>query len=213
MAKTFLHGAVAAAAICAGSAALAATNLVTNGDFSSPTFAPGAWSLIASPFMGWSGANGVIEIGQSDVYGLPCDNATCQNLEVNDVGADVDTFTVKGLTIGEKYDFSYAYGGRAGNPQTLIVSDSTGYSNTISGQVGFWTSYSTVITASATFDTLIFDGLGGGAGGCPSCGNEITNVSFSVVPEASTWAMLGLGFAGIGLVGFAKRRGDRRFAL
>ncbi len=213
MAKTFLRGAVAAAAICAGSAAFAATNLVTNGDFSSPTFAPGTWSLETSPFMGWSGANGVIEIGQSDVYGLPCDNGPCQNLEVNDVCADVDTYAVTGLTIGDRYIFSYAYGGRVGNPQTLIVSDTTGYSNIISGQVGFWTTYSTVITATATFDTLIFDGLGGGPGGCPSCGNEITNVSFSTVPEASTWAMLGLGFAGLGLVGFAKRRRDHWFAL
>jgi PEP-CTERM motif-containing protein len=213
MAKSFLHAAVAAFVICAGSTALAATNLVTNGDFSSPTFAPGHWSLLTSPFMGWSGADGVIEIGQSDVYGLPCDNAVCQNLEVNDIGADVDTFTVTGLTIGKKYVFSYAYGGRAGNPQTLIVSDTTGYSNTISGQVGFWTTYSTDITATGTFDTLIFDGLGGGRGGCASCGNEITNVSFSAVPEPSTWAMLCLGFAGVGLFGFAKRRREPRYGL
>ena len=33
------------------------------------------------------------------------------------------------------------------------------------------------------------------------------------VPEPSTWAMLGLGFAGVGLLGFAKRRRDSRYAL
>jgi hypothetical protein len=33
------------------------------------------------------------------------------------------------------------------------------------------------------------------------------------VPEPSTWAMLCLGFAGIGVLGFAKRRRDSRFAL
>jgi hypothetical protein len=33
-----------------------------------------------------------------------------------------------------------------------------------------------------------------------------------MVPEASTWAMLGLGFAGIGFVGFQRRR-ETRYSL
>ena len=33
------------------------------------------------------------------------------------------------------------------------------------------------------------------------------------VPEASTWAMLGIGFAGIGLVGLSRRRKGSRFAF
>jgi hypothetical protein len=33
------------------------------------------------------------------------------------------------------------------------------------------------------------------------------------IPEASTWAMLGIGFAGIGLLGAAKRRKAPRYAL
>ena len=189
---------------------VAATNLITNGDFSSPGFNPGAWSYIASPYLGWSGANGVIEIGASDVYGLPCDNAACQNLEINDIGADIDTFTVTGLTPGAHYAFSYDYGGRAGYPQTLIVSDGTGYSNTITGQVGYWTTYSAVVTANGTSDTLSFQGLAEGLDGCDSCGNEITNVAFSTVPETATWVMLGLGFTGLG---FAGRRSRKSIAI
>ncbi len=164
------------------------------------------WAFETSPYLGWSGANGVIEIGNSDVYGLPCDNCACQNLEVNDTGPDVDTYTVTGLASGKQYVFSYAYGGRAGNPQTLIVSDGTGYSNTITGSLGSWTPNSAVITAAGTFDTLRFDGFWWRPGGCNSCGNEITNVSFSAVPEASTWAMLLAGFAGLGFFGFRARR-------
>lgn len=39
------------------------------------------------------------------------------------------------------------------------------------------------------------------------------SASFSqAVPEASTWAMLGIGFAGIGLVGLSKRRNGSRYA-
>jgi hypothetical protein len=33
------------------------------------------------------------------------------------------------------------------------------------------------------------------------------------VPESSTWAMLGIGFAGIGLVGMSKRRKISRYAV
>jgi hypothetical protein len=33
------------------------------------------------------------------------------------------------------------------------------------------------------------------------------------VPETSTWAMLGIGFAGIGMLGMTKRRKAPRYAL
>jgi hypothetical protein len=40
------------------------------------------------------------------------------------------------------------------------------------------------------------------------------NATFSgAVPETSTWAMLGVGFAGIGLLGMTKRRKAPRYAL
>jgi hypothetical protein len=35
------------------------------------------------------------------------------------------------------------------------------------------------------------------------------NVTTTAVPEMSTWAMLGIGFAGVALTGFKKRRGAR----
>jgi hypothetical protein len=40
---------------------------------------------------------------------------------------------------------------------------------------------------------------------------EFDNVAVAAVPEASTWAMMGLGFAGLGLAGFgAKRKREAR---
>jgi len=42
------------------------------------------------------------------------------------------------------------------------------------------------------------------------------NVTTLAVPEPSTWAMFGIGFAGLAAVGFKRRRGDResaRYAL
>jgi hypothetical protein len=42
---------------------------------------------------------------------------------------------------------------------------------------------------------------------------SVQGFSSVTVPELSTWAMLGLGFAGIGLVGLAKRGKVSRYAL
>jgi hypothetical protein len=39
------------------------------------------------------------------------------------------------------------------------------------------------------------------------------SVTTATIPESSTWAMLGLGFAGIGFVGMARRRKGSRYAL
>ncbi len=39
------------------------------------------------------------------------------------------------------------------------------------------------------------------------------SVTTQSIPEASTWAMLGIGFAGIGLVGLSRRRKGSRYAL
>jgi hypothetical protein len=43
--------------------------------------------------------------------------------------------------------------------------------------------------------------------------NSTIDLSYMGVPEASTWAMLGVGFAGFGLVGLTKRRKAPRYAL
>jgi hypothetical protein len=60
-----------------------------------------------------------------------------------------------------------------------------------------------VVAATSTSETLSFTALDTGS---PSYGNEYTNVSLSAVPEASTWAMMGLGFAGLALAGYRSRR-------
>jgi hypothetical protein len=47
-----------------------------------------------------------------------------------------------------------------------------------------------------------------------SAKGELVNVlAVSAIPELQTWAMLGLGFAALGFVGFAKRRGESRALL
>jgi hypothetical protein len=36
--------------------------------------------------------------------------------------------------------------------------------------------------------------------------------TYTAVPEASTWAMMALGFAGLGLLGYRKTRSDNALA-
>ena len=48
--------------------------------------------------------------------------------------------------------------------------------------------------------------ISGTSNGALSVGGSVSTFTASAVPELSTWAMLGLGFAGLGLVGGRKRR-------
>jgi hypothetical protein len=49
--------------------------------------------------------------------------------------------------------------------------------------------------------------------GLSGSANDTIDLSAETVPEPATWAMLGIGFAMIGLVGLARRRKDFRFAF
>jgi hypothetical protein len=41
-------------------------------------------------------------------------------------------------------------------------------------------------------------------------GDLVNTLTVSAIPELQTWAMLGLGFAALGFLGFAKGKGERR---
>ena len=202
MFSTILRGAVAAAAMLVASSAFAGANLIVNGDFSSPSVAPG-WTESPS-IAGWTSVNDEVEVGYSPIYGLGCVNAACQNLEVNGNTFGDDYQTVTGLTVGDTYTLSYLYGGRtSGGPDTLDVYFGGQLLSIDSGSIGTWTSYEFTVRAVATSETLEF--ISQVTTGDPSYGNEIANVTLSA-PELSTWAMMGLGFAGLGFAGYRLRR-------
>ncbi len=202
MFSTTLRGAVAAAAILVASAAFAGPNLIVNGDFSSPSVAP-SWTEAPS-IAGWTSRNDEVEVGYSPLYGLGCVNAACQNLEVNGNTFGDDYQTVTGLTVGDSYTLSYLYGGRtSGGPDVLDVYFGGQLLSIDSGSIGTWTPYEFTVRAVATSETVEF--ISQVTAGAPSYGNEIANVTLSA-PELSTWAMMGLGFAGLGFAGYRSRR-------
>jgi hypothetical protein len=183
--------------------AFAGANLVVNGDFSSPnTF--GGWTEVASGSYGWYNNNDNIEIGNSGIYGLPCANAACQSSEVlTNHSPDTMYQPVSGLVVGDWYKVSYQYGGRPGADASMVASFGGTTLTTNTGSIGYWTSNTFSVKATATIENLTFAATA--LSGCSSCGAEVTNVAVSA-PEVSTWAMMLAGFAGLGFVGYRRQK-------
>ena len=201
---TALRSAVAAAAVLAASTALASTNLIGDGDFSTPN-QNGSWTVYSPGINGWTSTIGDgVEIGYSPIYGLPTDNPGGQNLELNANTYGTDSYTVTGLVVGDTYDLSWDYGGRtSGGPSSATVSFGGVVLADDSGSIGTWTPNMFKIVATSTSEDLV---LTAAPTGTPSYGNEFTNFTLTAIPEASTWAMMGLGFAGLAFAGYRTRR-------
>jgi hypothetical protein len=201
--------------VALGAAALAgssqAANLIVNGDFSNPNTSGGF--VITPSIPGWvNDNNDDLEVGASGIYGLACYTSGCQNLEVNANTFDTVSQLVTGLTVDDTYNLSWAYGGRvSGGPQELNVSFG-GVPLTQDSSNGYaaWSLNSFIVKATATSETLTFASVDtSGEGGRPSYGNELTAVSLIAVPEPAAWALMLVGFGGLG----AAMRSRRRMAL
>jgi hypothetical protein len=131
--------------------------------------------------------------------------------------------TVGGLTIGQEYGLSFEW---AAAQQTGFNGRTTDqWVATLGGQTestaivmnpnhGFtgWMDATLHFTATATSELLTLDGVGTCLDG--TCGETesgappfalIDSVALNT-PEPSTWAMMLLGFAGLGYAGFRRRR-------
>lgn len=183
-----------------------AANLISDGDFSNPNTG-GSWGLFSNGSVGaWTNDNNdLLEVGNSGVYALPCDNGGCQNLEVNANNVDTVSQTVT-LTAGKVYDLSWDYGGRNNGGGTQILDVSFGGNGLTSdtGSYGVWTHNSFDVVGTGNLEDLVF--ASEVTNGLPSYGNEITNVSLVAIPEPATWAMMLIGLFGLGAVMRTERR-------
>ena len=188
------------------SIAQANVNLVVNGDFSTPAQGSG-WSAVPNGGVaGWTNTlnNDGIEINSPGSIGGSAYPGTTQSAELNGTTWDTISQTVTGLTIGESYTLSWAYGERPGSgfQQTavsfgdaLITTDtSSGLAETLT-----WSFNSFDLIATDTTENLVFAALNQSEtpGSNSSVGNEITAVSLTDVPEPMSTALIGLGLVAL----------------
>lgn len=204
----------AAASVSAATSAQAATNLLNNPGFESGVALPmGEVNLAANDttsITGWKVLGAGVHYVNNSIWDAAAGSRSVELLGNNGgVGQRVYGFTA-GKTYVLKFNVSADPANIASGPVDL------GYTVSITGGVAenpFYTfvpgtntatnmMYSLqqyIFVASNSFQDLQFRARGRSSG----FGPVIDSVSISVIPEASTWAMLVVGF---GLVGVASRR-------
>jgi choice-of-anchor C domain-containing protein len=209
MFKKSLRLAVAAAAIAAApTLAFATTNLVADGDFSNPyspsytTYSGGSsigpWSVtgVNVDLIGgyWQAPNNVAGTGSVDLDGT-------------NPGGISQTL---GLIAGKTYSLSFYL---SGNPYGL---DPT---KTVDVSVGGFSQNFTYVTGSNSAGNMLyaFEQVWFVAGAAntlsftsldasySTTGPVVGGVSVTAVPEPSTWAMMLLGFGGLGFAGYRRK--------
>jgi hypothetical protein len=114
---------------------------------------------------------------------------------------------ISGLVVGQNYTLSFAY--NPGNDANLVNGELRVYwggilvSDIVGGNLK-WSVYTFDLQATTNPTALVFSGWPGGFWS----GLDSVNVSLDVpsaVPEPSTWAMLLLGFAGIGFMAYRRK--------
>jgi choice-of-anchor C domain-containing protein len=200
----------------AATTAQAAINLVVNGSFESGVNPNGQTQLFAgdtSSLTGWTVLSTGVNYADNSVWDA---SDGSRSVELNGSGSHGGvTQRVEGFTKGLLYKLSFTVSANPFDPNprprpARVLSSITGGTaqvyvytlndvNTASNMLYDTVSYTFV--ASNTFQGLQFRSLTQGV-----YGPVIDNVSVTVVPEASTWAMLVAGFS---LVGFASRRRSR----
>ena len=198
-----------AVALCSVNAAQA--NLLTNGDFETGNLS--GWTATGS---GTSPGQGIQVIGTTTQFGdtIPYTLGGSHSVYFVDDNAHTENLSqLVALTGGVTYNLSFAlFGTQSGannqfNFSLLSSLDTTppfsALNTNLDVPVGGWQVYSYLFTPTANGSytlTFAFD-----AGLQPAKDLLLDNVSIAAVPEPSTWAMLILGFAGIGFMAYRRK--------
>jgi hypothetical protein len=187
--KIMFSGAAFAAAMALACPASASTNLLVNGSFETGDFT--GWTL--------SGNTGYLGVVTSFSGVLP-ENGSYE-VYAGSIGSDVGISQTFSDTAGTTYTASgYVYG-FGGTPSDFGMQiDGTSYIYVNPYPASGWTQYSFTFTGTGS-DTFTIVNRND-----PSY-QLLDNFSVSsAVPEPSTWAMLLLGFAGLGYAGYRSSR-------
>lgn len=204
---------VATAAFLGLMTATAQASLITNGSFELGSFTGAPFDTIGNggtAITGWTvGGNSVDWIGS---YWQPQDGNRSIDLAGDGPGTLSQSFAT---TVNQTYLVQYWM---AGNPDgaptvktlnaNVIVNvpasfNDTGFDKSNMG----WTLKAFTFTANSTTSTLTFIDTDTGP-----FGPALDNVSVAAVPEPATWAMMILGFVGVGFMAY-RRKAPSAFRL
>ena len=201
---------------------IAKANLIVNGGFEDPVLGPGVfYQNEATSFSGWTVAPNNVDIVNPTVgWGAPAAEGN-QVLDLVGFGATGGIASTSfATTINTKYFFGFAYANNLGFPgasasynvydasNTSLLGGTVTHSSSQTGNLN-WNFVTGTFIADSTTSNLQFTEIVGGNNG----GILLDAVEVSAVPEPSTWAMLIVGFLGVGFMAYRRNnKAMMRFA-
>jgi PEP-CTERM motif len=195
-----------------------AVSLISNGDFETGTF------------LDWTVTGGAVAVLTGANY-VPCCNATGSLTTLANHFASFGSgdVPVDGVTIGQtfgtasgqSYSLTFNYGALGGGSELLQFEILSGLSPQILTAVAndnldnVFQTMTVLFTASASTTTISFGDLGGLSTDQLKGGSVdfiLDNVAVTAVPEPSSWAMMILGFLGVGFMAYRREKPLFRFA-
>lgn len=183
---------LAAVAVAAASPALALTTFFN--DWESTDFGPGAGFTILPTYEGWTGVAGDgIEVQYNNIAGTPFSGENFVELDSN------NNSTMERLIDAGNYTLTFYYSARpnvntTSNGIDVLVNGASIFN--VSGNGGGDTNWvkQTVNFSLAAPGSLRFAAIGTS----DSLGGYIEDVTLAGIPEPSAWAMMIVGFGGVG---------------
>jgi len=207
--KTLMSAGALALALSAG-AASAATNLVQDGGFEARfdqgELSPwdGNWSISSN-----AGSAARTGVGAS---GTGCVGAVCVDPEA--AGRKFLTQTINGLTVGQVYTLSFYLATPASESNTpnavRVFWDGLNIGNVVDLNTPDYQLFSFDLTATAVSQTLTFLGRNDPATTLMDDVSLVARDATAAVPEPASWALMLLGFGGLGAA--LRRRRAMSFA-
>jgi choice-of-anchor C domain-containing protein len=223
--SSFLALSVVSSALAFAFASGAQASLFANGSFElGPN--PGTFATLNggdTSITGWTVGGGPNSIDYIGSYWVASNGDRSLDLNGLVPGSISQSFDV---ISGQAYKVTFDMAGNpAGGPEvktltsaanaTVYVPPGFDVSNTDLQHMG-WISHSFTFTASGNSETLTFASTTSGPSGNGTFpfafGPALDNVSVTAVPEPATWAMMILGFFGIGFVAY-RRKSSSAFRL
>jgi choice-of-anchor C domain-containing protein len=223
-----LRSAVLAIAVSAAAVSGArASNLLTNGGFESPAVGqPGSFiNETGTGVTGWTVTTNNVDV-VSGGGSNPAAFEGSQFLDLVGTGSTGGIAQSFATTVGQAYLLTFEYSNNPSNsPDAANVTVGSGENDgsLLSSNVSHggttqanpnWTLFSEVFVANASTETLSFlETVGGNNAGVFLDDVVINTTTVGAVPEPSTWAMMILGFCGLGFMAYRRKQNGAALRL